>query len=110
MGPSDCPSALLLVCLSVSRYYTSGGYAQEFPGANCSLANKTVPCITLAEAVLGDLESTGWIDYRTRVVLVEVFLYNPPLNRFVMVQAILELPSSGAVIPSYSVRTAKLIR
>jgi hypothetical protein len=60
--------------------------------------------------MLYDMEMTGWVDHRTRAVITELTVYNPPLNRFVLIQAVLEMPASGAVSPYVNVRTAKLIR
>eukprot|EP00961_Rhodomonas_salina_P303811 3941374-Rhodomonas_salina.2 len=34
-----------------------------------------------------------------RAVLVELTVFNPPLNRFTLVQAIVELPATGGMVP-----------
>ena len=39
--------------------------------------------------MLYDLEMTGWLDHRTRAVMAELTVYNPPLNRFALVQVCL---------------------
>ena len=93
------------------RGYAPGGYGIELPASQCvSAAGAPQACINKASGMLYDLEMTGWIDHRTRAVITELTVYNPPLNRFALVQAVLELPSSGAVAPYVNLRTAKLIR
>ena len=93
------------------RAYSSGGYGIELPAASCVDGSKQkIPCITKAAEMLYDMEMTGWVDHRTRAVITELTVYNPPLNRFVLIQAVLEMPASGAVSPYVNVRTAKLIR
>ena len=93
------------------RHYNKGAYGIELPAASCKTnAGADVACITRASGMLYDLEMTGWIDHRTRAVMTELTVYNPSLNRFALVQAVLELPSSGATAPYMNVRTAKLIR
>ncbi len=59
----------------------------------CTLSHRTYIYIYMfastessADSMARDLQMTGWIDYRTRAVLTEVFLYNPSVNYFIMVQ------------------------
>lgn len=88
------------------RSYTPGAFAIELPAARCMQGTVQVSCMTKAFHMLMDLESTGWIDHRTRVVVAEVSVYNPPLNRLALIQAVFELPSSGGIVPYAHVWTS----
>lgn len=92
------------------KAYSSGAFSLELPASACETGGVAIPCISKADAMLQDLQSTGWLDYRTRAVLVELTVFNPPLNRFTLVQAIVELPATGGMVPHANIRTAKLIR
>lgn len=50
----------------------------------------------------------GWIDQYTRVVLLELILYNPHVNLFAVVTLCLEVSASTAVLPHHDIHVLRL--
>ena len=55
-----------------------------------------------ARALVDKLQSGGWIDRQTRVVFVDLLLYNPSIGCFGVMRIHLEHLASGGIIPAYS--------
>lgn len=56
-----------------------------------------------------DLSKRNWIDRGTRVVFVEFSMYNANSNIFCIIKLIAEVPPTGGIVPSYLIRTVKLL-
>ncbi|XP_059928483.1 polycystin-2-like protein 1 [Gadus macrocephalus] len=61
-------------------------------------------------AVVGELKENLWLDRGTRAVFVDFSTYNANINMFCVIRLLVEFPASGGAIPSYQIRTVKLIR
>ncbi|KAL7057789.1 hypothetical protein AAHC03_017093 [Spirometra sp. Aus1] len=79
-------------------WYSGGGYVHEMRGSSSKLL----------EQVEG-LQKTGWLDDRTRVIIIEFAVYNPSVSLFGMVSILFELPGTGGIIPSYRIEPANLL-
>ncbi|KAJ6640148.1 Polycystin-2, partial [Pseudolycoriella hygida] len=55
-----------------------------------------------------ELQRNSWITRGTRLVLLEFSLFNVNENIFCIVKLIAEIPATGGIVTSYSVRTMKL--
>uniref|UniRef100_A0A5K3EGP3 GPS domain-containing protein n=2 Tax=Mesocestoides corti TaxID=53468 RepID=A0A5K3EGP3_MESCO len=78
--------------------YSGGGYVHELRGSS--------------ERLLEDvqkLRQQGWIDHRTRAVIVEFTTFNPGTHLFGMTVIKFELPGTGSVLPSYRIEPANLL-
>ncbi|KAM6185786.1 polycystin-2-like protein 1 [Rhynchocyon petersi] len=62
-----------------------------------------------AEA-LRDLQEGLWLDRGTRVVFIDFSVYNANINLFCVLRLVVEFPATGGAIPSWQIRTVKLIR
>uniref|UniRef100_A0A3Q3WFN4 Uncharacterized protein n=1 Tax=Mola mola TaxID=94237 RepID=A0A3Q3WFN4_MOLML len=60
--------------------------------------------------ILKDLMDNLWLDRGTRVVFVDFSTYNANINMFCVIRLVVEFPATGGAIPSYQIRTVKLIR
>ncbi|XP_061084725.1 polycystin-2-like protein 1 [Conger conger] len=60
--------------------------------------------------VLMELKQNLWLDRGTRVVFIDFSAYNANINLFCVIRLVVEFPASGGAIPSYQIRTVKLIR
>ncbi|XP_060896923.1 polycystin-2-like protein 1 [Labrus mixtus] len=60
--------------------------------------------------VLRELEDNLWLDRGTRAVFVDFSTYNANINMFCVIRLLIEFPATGGAIPSYQIRTVKLIR
>ncbi len=68
--------------------YTGGGYVYEFRGRLAHLRSN-----------LSELHRLGWIDHRTRAVIIQVNLYNPNAQLFTSVTFLAEFLSTGGIYP-----------
>eukprot|EP00003_Mantamonas_plastica_P021387 TRINITY_DN3460_c2_g1_i10.p1 TRINITY_DN3460_c2_g1~~TRINITY_DN3460_c2_g1_i10.p1 ORF type:complete len:1834 (-),score=807.04 TRINITY_DN3460_c2_g1_i10:148-5649(-) len=71
--------------------YPSGGFVQDIPAS----AN-----INTSLTILENLESNNWIDKQTRVVIVDISLYNPNINTLATARFFNEFPSTGGYLYS----------
>jgi polycystin 1L2 len=69
--------------------YGSGGYVYEFRGRLSDLRSN-----------LSKLHQLGWIDDKTRAVIIQCTLYNPNAQLFTSVTLLIELLSTGGIIPT----------
>ncbi|KAG9470271.1 hypothetical protein GDO78_018353 [Eleutherodactylus coqui] len=65
---------------------------------------------TEAHAALWKTREQQWVDRRTRAVLVQFLLYNPPTNLFTAVSLLTELPASGDIITSSRIDSISIYR
>jgi len=56
------------------------------------------------------LQQRGWLDERTRAVIVELILYNPHANLFSMVTLVVEFTNLGAAYRGAEVVTLRLMQ
>ncbi|CAF1671065.1 unnamed protein product, partial [Adineta ricciae] len=70
--------------------YDGGGYVYEFLGSLSDLTSN-----------LSKLHQLGWIDEKTRAILIQSTLYNPNVQLFTSVTFLLEFLSSSGVYPTY---------
>ncbi|XP_029377218.1 polycystic kidney disease 2-like 1 protein isoform X2 [Echeneis naucrates] len=61
-------------------------------------------------ATLADLLNNLWMDRGTRAVFIDFSTYNANINMFCVIRLVVEFPATGGAIPSYQIRTVKLIR
>uniref|UniRef100_A0A452E8T8 Polycystin-2-like protein 1 n=1 Tax=Capra hircus TaxID=9925 RepID=A0A452E8T8_CAPHI len=79
--------------------YSGGGYYLDLPGSRRACA----------EALRG-LQEGLWLDRGTRVVFIDFSVYNANINLFCVLRLVVEFPATGGAIPSWQIRTVKLIR
>ncbi|XP_031240865.1 polycystic kidney disease 2-like 1 protein [Mastomys coucha] len=79
--------------------YSGGGYYLDLPGSRQASA----------EALQG-LQEGLWLDRGTRVVFIDFSVYNANINLFCILRLVVEFPATGGTIPSWQIRTVKLIR
>ncbi|KAM9726878.1 polycystin-2-like protein 1 [Menidia menidia] len=60
--------------------------------------------------MLMELVDNLWLDRGTRAVFVDFSTYNANINMFCVVRLVVEFPATGGAIPSYQIRTVRLIR
>ncbi|KAM3929202.1 polycystin-1-like protein 1 [Leptodactylus fuscus] len=65
---------------------------------------------TEAISTLQNIQNQQWIDRRTRAVVVQYLLYNPPTNLFTTVSLLTELPVSGNIITSAHIDSVRIYR
>ncbi|XP_075790711.1 polycystin-2-like protein 1 [Pelodiscus sinensis] len=56
------------------------------------------------------LKDNLWLDRGTRVVFTDFSVYNANINLFCVLRLVVEFPATGGAIPSWQIRTVKLIR
>lgn len=98
--------------------YPGGGYIE------------IMDCLDNCVQKIKELKTIGWIDRGTRVIFIEFTIYNGNVNIFCVVKydffyfyfffyllqfflihrLMAEIPPSGGVVPSFSIRTVKLLR
>ncbi|XP_074532307.1 polycystin-2-like protein 1 [Halichoeres trimaculatus] len=61
-------------------------------------------------AILTELVNNLWLDRGTRAAFIDFATYNANINMFCVVRLLVEFPATGGAIPSYQIRTVKLIR
>lgn len=69
--------------------YGSGGYVYEFRGHISDLRSN-----------ISKLHQLGWIDDKTRAVIIQCTLYNPNVQLFTSVTLLIELLPTGEIIPT----------
>nr|XP_020850205.1 polycystic kidney disease 2-like 1 protein isoform X1 [Phascolarctos cinereus] len=79
--------------------YSGGGYYMDLPGPREASAN-----------VLRGLKDGLWLDRGTRVVFIDFSVYNANINLFCVLRLVVEFPATGGAVPSWQIRTVKLIR
>uniref|UniRef100_M3YZU8 Polycystin-2-like protein 1 n=1 Tax=Mustela putorius furo TaxID=9669 RepID=M3YZU8_MUSPF len=79
--------------------YSGGGYYLDLPGSRQACAE-----------ALQDLQEGLWLDRGTRVVFIDFSVYNANINLFCVLRLVVEFPATGGAIPSWQIRTVKLIR
>ncbi|XP_062070203.1 polycystin-2-like protein 1 isoform X1 [Lepus europaeus] len=79
--------------------YSGGGYYLDLPRSRQASAE-----------VLRDLQEGLWLDRGTRVVFIDFSVYNANINLFCVLRLVVEFPATGGAIPSWQIRTVKLIR
>ncbi|XP_015979751.2 polycystic kidney disease 2-like 1 protein isoform X3 [Rousettus aegyptiacus] len=79
--------------------YSGGGYYLDLPGTRQSSAE-----------ALQHLQEGLWLDRGTRVVFIDFSVYNANINLFCVLRLVVEFPATGGAIPSWQIRTVKLIR
>ncbi|XP_015203008.2 polycystin-2-like protein 1 [Lepisosteus oculatus] len=79
--------------------YTGGGYYQDLKMTRDESAD-----------ILMTLKNNLWLDRGTRAVFVDFSAYNANINLFSVISLLVEFPATGGAIPSYQIRTVKLIR
>mgnify|MGYP001810735718 CR=1 FL=1 len=79
--------------------YPGNGFAINLPSTT-----------TAALAVLQDLQNNIWIDEYTRAIVIDFTVYNGNVNLFNQIRLVMELPASGGILNSWTVRTSKLLR
>ncbi|XP_008568826.1 PREDICTED: polycystic kidney disease 2-like 1 protein isoform X2 [Galeopterus variegatus] len=79
--------------------YSGGGYYLDLPGSRQPSAE-----------ALRDLQEGLWLDRGTRVVFIDFSVYNANINLFCVLRLVVEFPATGGAIPSWQIRTVKLIR
>ncbi|XP_068597658.1 polycystin-2-like protein 1 [Brachionichthys hirsutus] len=60
--------------------------------------------------LLKELVDNLWLDRGTRGVFVDFSTYNANINMFCVIRLVVEFLATGGAIPSYQIRTVKLIR
>ncbi|XP_051002583.1 polycystic kidney disease 2-like 1 protein [Acomys russatus] len=79
--------------------YSGGGYYLDLPGSRQASAE-----------ALHSLQEGLWLDRGTRVVFIDFSVYNANINLFCILRLVVEFPATGGTIPSWQIRTVKLIR
>ncbi|KAM3863001.1 polycystin-2-like protein 1 [Diretmus argenteus] len=79
--------------------YSGAGYYQDLSRI------KEESVITLTELI-----NNLWLDRGTRAVFIDFSTYNANINMFCVIRLLVEFPATGGAIPSYQIRTVKLIR
>uniref|UniRef100_A0A3P8UHS9 Polycystin 2 like 1, transient receptor potential cation channel n=1 Tax=Amphiprion percula TaxID=161767 RepID=A0A3P8UHS9_AMPPE len=79
--------------------YSGAGYYQDL--------NRTKEESAVA---LTELLDNLWLDRGTRAVFIDFSTYNANINMFCVIRLLVEFPATGGAIPSYQIRTVKLIR
>lgn len=82
----------------LGTYSGSGFYQDLLPNSVDSIA------------IIEDLKQNLWIDRGTRAVFVDFTVYNANINLFCVIKLVAEMPPTGGIVPSYTMRTVKLIR
>ncbi|KAG8435262.1 hypothetical protein GDO86_013277 [Hymenochirus boettgeri] len=59
---------------------------------------------------LQNLKNNLWLDRGTRAIFVDFSVYNANINLFCVLRLVVEFPATGGAIPSWQIRTVKLIR
>ncbi|XP_072246403.1 polycystin-2-like protein 1 [Leuresthes tenuis] len=60
--------------------------------------------------ILMELVDNLWLDRGTRAVFIDFSTYNANINMFCVIRLVVEFPATGGAIPSYQIRTVRLIR
>ncbi|KAM4590858.1 polycystin-2-like protein 1 isoform 2-T2 [Odontesthes bonariensis] len=79
--------------------YSGAGYYQDLSRTKEESAD-----------MLMELVDNLWLDRGTRAVFVDFSTYNANINMFCVIRLVVEFPATGGAIPSYQIRTVRLIR
>ncbi|KAK2824027.1 hypothetical protein Q5P01_021202 [Channa striata] len=79
--------------------YSGAGYYQDLS-----------PTREESAVMLADLMDNLWLDRGSRAVFIDFSTYNANINLFCVIRLVVEFPATGGAIPSYQIRTVKLIR
>ncbi|XP_076020185.1 polycystin-2-like protein 1 [Genypterus blacodes] len=79
--------------------YSGAGYYQDLG------RTREESVITLTELI-----DNLWLDRGTRAAFIDFSTYNANINMFCVIRLLVEFPATGGAIPSYQIRTVKLIR
>ncbi|XP_029306051.1 LOW QUALITY PROTEIN: polycystic kidney disease 2-like 1 protein [Cottoperca gobio] len=79
--------------------YSGAGYYQDLSRTKEESAN-----------ILNELVDNLWLDRGSRAAFVDFSTYNANINMFCVIRLLVEFPATGGAIPSYQIRTVKLIR
>nr|XP_045012360.1 polycystic kidney disease 2-like 1 protein isoform X3 [Jaculus jaculus] len=79
--------------------YSGGGYYLDLPGSRQA-----------SSEALQDLREWLWLNRGTRVVFIDFSVYNANINLFCVLRLVVEFPATGGAIPSWQIRTVKLLR
>uniref|UniRef100_A0A3P8VQI1 Polycystin 2 like 1, transient receptor potential cation channel n=1 Tax=Cynoglossus semilaevis TaxID=244447 RepID=A0A3P8VQI1_CYNSE len=79
--------------------YSGAGYIQDL--------NRTKDD---SATILQELIDNLWLDQGTRVTFIDFSTYNANINMFCVIRLVVEFPATGGAIPSYQIRTVKLLR
>lgn len=60
--------------------------------------------------IVNSLYDNLWVRRGTRAVFIDFTVYNANINLFCVIRLLVEFPATGGVIPSWTLRTVKLIR
>ncbi|KAF3708458.1 Polycystic kidney disease 2-like 1 protein Polycystin-2 -like protein [Channa argus] len=79
--------------------YSGAGYYQDLSRTRDESA-----------VILTNLMDNIWLDRGSRAVFIDFSTYNANINLFCVIRLVVEFPATGGAIPSYQIRTVKLIR
>ncbi|XP_023183642.1 polycystic kidney disease 2-like 1 protein [Xiphophorus maculatus] len=79
--------------------YSGAGFYQDLSRTKEDSAN-----------ILAELMDNLWLDRGTRAVFIDFSAYNANINMFCVIRLVVEFPATGGAVPSYQIRTVKLIR
>ncbi|XP_008299247.1 polycystic kidney disease 2-like 1 protein [Stegastes partitus] len=79
--------------------YSGAGYYQDLSQSKEESA-----------VILEELQGNLWLDRGTRAAFIDFSTYNANINMFCVIRLLVEFPATGGAIPSYQIRTVKLIR
>ncbi|KAK9541858.1 hypothetical protein VZT92_001876 [Zoarces viviparus] len=79
--------------------YSGAGYYQD-------LSRTKEESVIILEELVDNL----WLDRGTRAAFLDFSTYNANINMFCVIRLVVEFPATGGAIPSYQIRTVKLIR
>ncbi|CAM1312882.1 PKD2 (predicted) [Pycnogonum litorale] len=79
--------------------YSGAGYFQDLGSTR-----------KIADGNMQELMDNLWIRRGTRAVFLDFTVYNANVNLFCVVKLVFEFPATGGMVPSWSIRTVKLIR
>lgn len=68
--------------------YNGGGYVYEFRGSLSDLRSN-----------ISQLYQLGWIDQKTRGIIIQINLYNPNVELFTSITFLIEFLSTGGIYP-----------
>uniref|UniRef100_A0A183B8D4 PKD_channel domain-containing protein n=1 Tax=Echinostoma caproni TaxID=27848 RepID=A0A183B8D4_9TREM len=78
-------------------WYSGGGYVFMLRGTEASMLDR-----------FNYLDENHWIDFSTRAIIVQFTTFNPNINLFAIITALIEKPGVGSLITSYRIETANL--
>lgn len=78
-------------------WYSGGGYVFLLRGTEDAMQRN-----------FNELDQEHWMDFSTRGILIQFAIFNPNINLFAIVTALIEKPGTGALITSYRIETANL--